>query len=510
MLPAAIGHWLPVLVTLIVALTARVVLVRMVLSRFTVLAGSIGKSYLRRVDGTSLIIVGVLTAQALFKIYRLESSFTLGYLLLIGCSVYIVVETIKCFLVDYHLIHRQGRAVPRLLINVAEVVLFGVLFLSLSSSIYQVNLTPFLATSAVLSAVIGLALQDTLGSLFAGLSLQADKPFRPGDWVEIAGFLGEVREVTWRSTKLRTRRNELIVLPNNRVAKTEILNYSQPSLPVERFVTIGLAYDLQPNQVKAAVLDALSGLPGVLETPRPDVRVLKFQEYSVEYQVIYWITDFHGDMRIAAGVRSALWYVCKRQGMRIPFPVRHISIQSEPVIPDSGDGREVMAALSAVDFLRVLPAESLVALADHISREVWSAGETVFQEGAAGDSLYVVLDGALRVEAHSPEGEPVALGELGPGNVIGEMSLLTGEPRSASIVCQSDVTLLRLPKAALQPRLQAHPELLSEISRIISVRMEANEALLNAHAQDALVAQEADERSRRLSSRIRQFFNLPA
>jgi small-conductance mechanosensitive channel/CRP-like cAMP-binding protein len=501
------GNWLPVFVTLVVALTLRVVLVRLILPRFAALAGKVGRSYVRRVDAASLVIVGTLTAKTLFHLYGIDSSFTFGSLLLIGCSVYIVVETIKCFLVDYYVIHHLGKPVPRLLINVGEMALFAALFLSLGSTVTRINLTPFLATSAVLSAIIGLALQDTLGSLFTGLSLQADMPFRPGDWVEINGFLGQVVEVTWRSTKLRTRRNEMIVMPNNQVGKAVITNYSNPTAPTERNIVIGLGYDQQPNVVKERLMRAVAGVPGVLAKPVGDVRLIEFADSAVHYQVIYWITDFEGDMRIAARVRAAVWYACRRHGMEVPFPMRTVTLRQEAVQTPE-DGRAVVDALTTVDFLRPLPIEDLIELASQMHRELWGAEEIVFGEGDAGTSLYIVMSGQLRVETLTTDGQPVLLGTVGPGAVVGEMSLLTGEPRTATVVCMEDSVLLSLDKSAVQPALEAHHDLLTEISRIVAMRQEANVTRL----ADTAVGGDGDggheARSQRLLGRIRQFFNL--
>jgi small-conductance mechanosensitive channel/CRP-like cAMP-binding protein len=506
-LPDVIWDWFPVLVTLVVALTARVILVRVILPRFAAHAGVVGRNYLRRVDAASLVIVSTLTAKALFRLYEVDQSFTFGSLLLIGCSVYIAVETLKSFLIDYHVIHRLGKPVPRLLVNVGEVVLFGVLFVSLGGLVTSINLTPFLATSAVLSAIIGLAMQDTLGSLFSGLALQADMPFRPGDWVEIQGSLGEVVEVTWRSTKLRTRRNELIVLPNSQVAKAVICNYSLPSKPAERNLVIGLGYDHQPNLVKERLMAAVAGVPGVLGHPVGDVRVLEFTEYKITYQIVYWIDDFEGDLRIAARVRAAIWYACKRHGMEVPLPIQTVTLRQEAV-PPKGDAQAIVDAVAGVDFLKPLPVEDRIALASQMHQELWGAGERVFSQGDAGDSLYIVMSGGLRVERQHPDGQSDVLGTLGAGDVVGEVSLLTGDPRTATVVCEVDSVLLSLDKAAFQPALAAHPELLATISQIIAQRQEANDvrSVGTGMLRDAEAA--AEDRSQRLLGRIRHFFNL--
>lgn len=499
--------WLPVLLTLLGGLVVRWVMLSIVLPPVLRLVGEIGRRCLRRLNVVSLLLVAAGTANLAFRVAGLDDYYINDVILLVGGS-YVLVELLRTLVVDYYWIRVQGYVVPRLLVNVGEAVVYLVLLVSVGGSIFQLNVTPFLATSAVLSAVIGLAMQDTLGSLFAGLALHADQPHRPGDWVLIAGYEGEVVETTWRSTTLRTRRNELVVLPNGHVAKSEILNYSRPTRAVERMVTIGLSYDVPPDEFKRQVLDLLGQVPGILAEPPPDVRLLAFGEYRIEYQIVYHITNFLADMRIAADVRRRLWYLCQRQGMTVPMPIRHVVVQ-EPVAGPDRTG-EVLAALAGVDFLAELPIDQLAVLAQQAEIERWGGGEVLFRQGDAGTHCYVVLAGAVQIEVQGPDGKPVTVGQLGPGEFFGEMSLLTGEPRRATVISDPGTELVRLATSDLAPILSAYPDTTERISHVIAERSDATSARMAVMpAQQRLLAPAtgpADQQA--LLERIRGFFGL--
>jgi small-conductance mechanosensitive channel len=176
--------------------------------------------------------------------------------------------------------------------------------------------------SAVGGVVVGLALQDTLGNMIAGLAIQVEKPFRVGHWIAVGPFEGQVREITWRATRLRTKSGNLIVVPNSTVSKEAITNYSEPAAPIRVEVEVGVTYETPPNAMKAAAVEALASVPSVLASPQPDVILSSFSDFSIVYSVRFWIDDFANDIPIKDQVRTSLYYTLKRRGIGIPFPIR--------------------------------------------------------------------------------------------------------------------------------------------------------------------------------------------
>jgi small-conductance mechanosensitive channel len=180
----------------------------------------------------------------------------------------------------------------------------------------------FLTTSAVGAVVVGFALQDTLGNLFAGLAIQVEKPFRVGHWVRVGEFEGRVQEVTWRATKLLTKQGQFVIVPNSVMSKDPILNHSEPTIPTRIEVEVGASYDTPPNVVKQALHEALDNAPLVLRDPPPDVIVVGFGASAVDYRLRFWIDDFGRDNTARDQVRTNIWYTFKRHAIEIPYPIQ--------------------------------------------------------------------------------------------------------------------------------------------------------------------------------------------
>lgn len=206
------------------------------------------------------------------------------------------------------------RPVPLLLINVINFLLATAFALVLANEVLGVSVLPLLATSAVLSLVLGLALQDTLGNLLTGIALQIDKPFRIGDWIELQGSglktTGQVTEITWRATILKAFTDEVLVVPNRTVAQSQISNYSSKRDPVLRGHLFRFPYGTNLDVVRMALLEVVAKVPGIHSHPAPLFLVLENGESWITCRLLYSIVDF-GDQflvgdKVLAGCHSRL------------------------------------------------------------------------------------------------------------------------------------------------------------------------------------------------------------
>src|SRR5436190_9260670 len=178
------------------------------------------------------------------------------------------------------------------------------------------------AATAVGAVVVGFALQDTLGNLFAGLAIQIEKPFRVGHWVTIGGKDGMVSEITWRATKIRTKAGNFVIVPNSALARDTITNYSEPTLETRIDVEVGASYDTPPNDVKAAIHEALRNEPVILPNRDPEVLLMDFGASAIIYRVRVWSNDFAADERVRDRVRTHIYYAFRRLGIVIPYPIQ--------------------------------------------------------------------------------------------------------------------------------------------------------------------------------------------
>jgi small-conductance mechanosensitive channel/CRP-like cAMP-binding protein len=334
-----------------------------------------------------------------------------------------------------------------------------------------------LTTSAVSAVVLGFALQDTLGNAFAGLAIQSEKPFHVGHWVKVTDYEGRVVEVTWRATKLRTKAGNLVVLPNNVVSKEAITNYSEPAAPVMLEVIVGASYFAQPNEVKAAILEAMRHCGRVLTSPPPDVLLQMFDGSAINYKARFWIEDYQFDEQARDEVRTAIFYAFQRRGIEIPWPIQ---VQYERPWPDGDTQRRIEEeerALARVDLFETLAPELRRDLALASPRLVFGSGEAIVRQGDDGASMFVIMTGAVRVVLGDTLKE---VARIPSGGYFGEMSLLTGAPRTATVLAVGDVEVIEI-GADIFRRLGAlHPAAIEKIGVAALERRAGLEAARNA------------------------------
>jgi small-conductance mechanosensitive channel/CRP-like cAMP-binding protein len=353
------------------------------------------------------------------------------------------------------------------------------------------------ATTAVGAVVIGFALQDTLGNLFAGLAIQIEKPFRVGHWVTIGGKDGLVSEITWRATKIRTKAGNFVVVPNSVLSRDTITNYSEPTRETRLEVEVGAAYDVPPNEVKSVIVQALGGEPLIMAEHPPEVLLVNFADSWMTYRVRVWTTDFAADERIRDHVRSRIFYAFHRHGIAFPYPVQ-LRMESKPQMAEQTDEA---SALDGVEMLASLSGPQRGQLAAMSRRLLYGAGEVIAREGEAGTSMFVLRRGEAIVTVAGAEGE---VARLHAGAFFGEMSLLTGDRRSATVTAVTDCELLEIGVEAFRRVVLSDAASVDRVASAVSSRreeLERHRATRAATAVEAETPQTFLERVRRFLSR---------
>jgi small-conductance mechanosensitive channel len=324
-----------------------------------------------------------------------------------------------------------------------------------------------LATTAVSVVVVGLALQDTLGNLFAGLAIQIEKPFRVGHWVHIAGRDGMITEITWRATKIHTKTGNFVVIPNSALAKDTIINYSEPHRATCLEIDVGASYDATPSDVKTTILDALGRDPILTHDRPPQVLVVDFAPSAVTYRIRVWTDDFALYEMVTDRVRSLVYYAFRRRGITIPYPVQVQIAQEAGAAVRRLDDSAVRAALDAVDIFKSLGSDQRVGLVAAARPVVYSADEIIVRQGDPGSSMFVVVEGEARVTL---DGEGLEVARFAGSGFFGEMSLLTGEPRTATVTAVTDCTLLEITAEAFRRFVLANPSALEDVTQATAAR----------------------------------------
>ena len=393
---------------------------------------------------------------------------------------------------------REHRASDRIPGIVQDVTLIG-LFTLVATVLMKEQL---LTTSAVGAVVVGFALQDTLGNLFSGLAIQIEKPFRVGQWIAIGDREGQVEEITWRATKLRTKAGQFLVVPNGIISKEAILNYSEPIVPTRLKVDVGASYSTPPNEVKDGLREALANSPLALRTPPPEIFLHEFAASSVSYIVYFWVGDYALADEARDQVRSNIWYTFRRRNIEIPYPIQVEMSREELPLRSEGDVISAAARLGTIDLFDALPQDLRIALSRTAHEHIFGAGEAIVRQTESGNSMYVMLAGRARVVLE-PSGQEVAVIE--PGGIFGEMSMLTGDPRTATVRAIGDVRVLEITAERFREVALQHPELVEHVSNVIATRRVGLDHARAAAAATAAVA----SAPRTLFGRIQKFLRLP-
>ncbi len=395
---------------------------------------------------------------------------------------------------------RKGRSypLPRVLRGFILAILYIAVFLSILKGVLGINLTPFLATSAVLTMILGLALQGVLSNILAGMSLHFTRSFSRGDWVKVGDQEGIVVDTNWRETRLLDRQSNIVVLPNNTVASATIVNFSQPGAKTALSLMLKVSFRAPAALVQDCLLAAAREVDGVVAEPAPLAYLLSYDETGVSYQLKFWVEDYARKDPITTEVAKRIWYKFRRQGIEVPIAlddkvadvVRNLRAEDRRQ-SDEADRLRNFADLVRSSFLRrtegrgagrlLVPEREVRELAGLVRRKIYGRGEVLFRQGERGESCFIVAEGGIRGEIETEENGKRYKSEfrVEPGGLFGEMSLFTGMPRTASGVVEKDTELIEIGAEAFGRLLSRNPRLADAIAAIVSERNRKNQETLS-------------------------------
>jgi small-conductance mechanosensitive channel/CRP-like cAMP-binding protein len=398
---------------------------------------------------------------------------------------------------------RKGREAPRFVRDIFALAAYVLLTaLILKSFFPELSLGALLSGSALLGIILGLALQDTLGNLFAGVSLQADKPFEVGDVITVGSWTGVVESITWRAVKIRTFTNHSVLISNSQIAKESIeVCPADRAHKNARLVFFNALYTDSPVKVVHVVREAVREAENVSREITPVVRVRNLGDFAVDYEIKYWLDDYARYNDTDALVRQLIWYAFRRAGLSFAYPTQTLYVE-RPAKPGERAATRLdrlTERLSAVDIFSPLTAEELGRLAASSASHTYAPAESIIRAGEAGDSMFVVNRGRVEVRINEG-GRQRAVAELDEGDFFGEMALLTGEPRAAHVVAVEETEVLEIGHLALKQLFDANPDLVAALSHTVVER--------RAGLAAAATAETVEEKEQSVLSAVRRFFGL--
>lgn len=391
-----------------------------------------------------------------------------------------------------------------LLRNVLSIIIYIVAFFVIFNSQYpKVDLAALFTTSTIIGVVIGLALQDTLGNLFAGIALQADQPFQIGDVINIpTKGAGVVESVTWRGVKIRTFQNKLVVISNANLGKEAIEVAPRDNLNA-RLVFFNTLYANSPAKTIHVVREAVRQVENVSPKMRPVVRVRNLGDNGIDWEIKYWLEDYSKYNDTDAMIRQRVWYVFQREKIEFAYPTRTIHVETktqEQAFVETSN--EICDRLSNVPIFATLSNDETTKLANASLIRVFAPNEAIVRKGQEGGSMFVVHRGSVKIQV-SENGFPRVVNTLQEGDIFGEMGLFTGAPRAADVIASEETEVLEINNTAIKPILEENPALVETISKTIAER---RMLLLQKGEQDNLAP--GAEETEGIFNSIRRFFGL--
>lgn len=396
------------------------------------------------------------------------------------------------------------RQIPRVVRFFSAGTVYILAILAVTAFVFDQKVTSLLATSGVLAMIIGLAIQMNLSNIFSGIAINMERPFRIGDWIRVGDYEpGKVVGITWRTTRMETVDKNIICVPNSMASDSSLENLSYPEEIYRSELMVHVDPGAKPEWVEKILYDAILSSPEVKKEPFPVVQFQGVKEWSAVYAVRFFSEDYEASIQNEAAVWRDiirnLRYAGFESVIHDEFTLFHLS--------DAAKQSDDMAPLLMrdVEVFEPFGEEHRENLCRKMARHRIEPGRPVINQGDAGNSLFIVAEGALSVEITMKDGKTVEVGRLGPGDFFGEMALLTGEERGATVTAVTESQVFEIAKKDIEPIIRAFPHITDDLSQILTRRTLQNLRIQNEHYASL---DEEKSLATNILSKISKFFDI--
>lgn len=450
------------------------------LRRFVVEKTTIANKTIRLIQIFFLIILVSLSEEIIIR--ELGTSRADRVLIIVKSLLYWVFckSFLEVVYAELYLKRIKKKQVNPLTIDLLKFALLVVIVMVATKVFFSITFSSLLTSSAILTAVIGLSMQDSIGSLISGILIQLEKPFELGDWIRFGNMNGKVVAVNWRYTEIETIEQDYIFIPNNQISKEALYNYSRPIPQVRGEITIQLPVKIPPVRVKQILANVLEKASLVVSDPSPVIRIGQIRENLIEYVILFYSKRYE-DIRAARDeLFASVWYELKMEGVEMPHPVREVTIAKKR---EDAQDEKLIRMLKEIPIFAGLSDRHLALLADISNIIEYAPQSKIVSEGATDSTFFVILEGKVSVRKG-----PQILAELGVGEFFGEMALLTGEPRKADIISLENTRFLELDRQGFKRIMENNKHIIDNIKEILRERVRQIDPSLSLQAQK--IAQE--------------------
>jgi len=352
---------------------------------------------------------------------------------------------------------KTDREIPDIVVGFFTFLLFLLAMCGIFAYVFNQKITSILAASGVVAMIIGLAIQINISNVFSGIALNIERPFLIGDWVKIGDIdEGRILDITWRATRVLTRDHSIISVPNSFASESIIRNFHYPDNHFRYWLKINIDPSQQPESVEKILYDAVLSAPFVISDPPPVVNFSGLGHWSAEYTISFSATDYGSKIKTRNAVWKRVWNHLKRSGISPVFQRQDIPQFKNAGFTTKPD--DAITCLNGIDIFHTLSNESKRILAKKMSRKTYYAGDVIIRQDDLGESVFIIIEGAVFVSIRIQDGVETEVGRLGAGDFFGELALITGDPRKASIIAKTKTLVYEIPHTTFLSILQEEPE----------------------------------------------------
>ena len=427
------------------------------------------------------LLTFLLFAEHVLRLNVTDRSFKLLQTLFWICVIHASLSLLNSLLFEQAGGNTWRSRFPKLLIDLSRLILILVGIAFVAAAVWNADLAGVATALGVSSIVIGLALQDTLGSIMSGIALLFERPFSVGDWLRVGDVVGQVMDMSWRSVRLLTLEREMVIIPHKFISNEVIRNYSQPQrLHAER-VKIGFSYRDAPNKAMQMLRETALATPGILSHPEPQIFTLTYGDSAITYEVKFFIEDYGQLEEIRSQFMTRIWYSTQRHKLSIPFPIRTL-------YHFNGSNLDRAAKKKSSDRLQSIPKSIPIDLQELSNSDTaiqhFAQGEQVILQGGFSECLYLIISGQACMSYLNTIGQHREVLVLHPGELFGVMALFSGEVSPVSVSAIEDLEILALSLPVVQKMIDRQPNFAREIAQVQEIRRRALQMAYDGEQDD--------------------------
>jgi len=402
---------------------------------------------------------------------------------------------------EWTLSYRLKITVPKILKDITAGIIF--IIIAILGGIFNIPVTGLLATSGVVGLVVGLALQSMIADVFSGIIINIEQPFKIGDFVELDdGFIGKVVEINWRTTHVLSLFGIMSVVPNGKISQMIVKNYDKPQKGYWLSIELHLSFEVPVDRALRILLAAAQSI-----NKSSEAVIREINELGVKYHIYFGVPQFEGFYHIRSDYLAKISKHLYQAGLTPVYPKQDIYFDNMPK-RQLDERKDQKGLISRISIFEPLSDEELELIVSKVDLKHIKAEETIVNQGDESDSLFIVVEGLLYVfiKMEGREGD-VHVGQISSGEFFGELSLLTGENRAATIVSITDCVLYEIKKEDISPILDSRPELLKFFSKLLAEReIHTMESVKKLDERERL--QEQQSLANQILKKMKSFFSV--